>query len=143
MLVILSVAIIYILFGLMCAISWGELLNYPNKPLITDLLPDTGVTALVKILFAINLIFSYPLVLYPSLKIAETYLLTNLKPSNTKTWLENLTRMLVVGMTVGITVGLGHKIDSFLSILGALTCTPIAFTFPALFHFKACAETSF
>jgi len=25
--------------------------------------------------------------------------------------------------------------------VGSLTCTPIAFTFPALFHLKACAET--
>ena len=50
--------------------------------------------------------------------------------------------MMVVALTVGVTVGLGHKIDSFLSILGALTCTPIGFTFPALFHFKVCAKSS-
>ncbi len=34
------------------------------------------------------------------------------------------------------------KLDKFLSITGALTCTPIAFTLPALFHYKACAETT-
>ena len=142
MLVILSVAVIYIIFGLICAISWGHLLNYPNKPLITDLLPDNAVTATIKILFAINLIFSYPLVLYPSLRISEKYLTSSIKPGATKMWFENLARVLVVAMTVGITVGLGHKMDSFLSIVGALTCTPIAFTFPALFHFKICADTS-
>jgi amino acid permease len=26
--------------------------------------------------------------------------------------------------------------------LGSVTCTPMAFTFPALFHLKACAETT-
>lgn len=75
MLVILSVALIYIAFGMICAVSWGSLLNFPNKPLITDLLPDTGITATIKILFAINLVISYPLMLYPSLRIAENYLL--------------------------------------------------------------------
>ena len=55
--------------------------------------------------------------------------------------LKNITRTLMVGATVTITILLGDKLDKFLSILGALTCTPIAFTFPALFHFKSCAET--
>lgn len=49
--------------------------------------------------------------------------------------------MVLVGATVVVTVLLKDKLDKFLSILGAVTCTPIAFTFPALFHFKAVAET--
>ena len=50
--------------------------------------------------------------------------------------------MLLVGFVVVLTVLLKQKLDKFLSILGALTCTPIAFTFPAVFHYKACAETT-
>ena len=55
---------------------------------------------------------------------------------------KNNSRTLLVFGTVCLTIMLGDKLDKFLSILGALTCTPIAFTFPALFHLKACAETT-
>jgi len=53
-----------------------------------------------------------------------------------------LTRTLLVGIAVGLTIGIGEKLNKFLSIAGALTCSPIAFTFPALFHYKSCAETT-
>ena len=55
---------------------------------------------------------------------------------------KNNSRTLLVVFTVCVTIMLGDKLDKFLSILGALTCTPIAFTFPALFHLKAVAETT-
>ena len=55
--------------------------------------------------------------------------------------LKNNSRTILVFFTVCLTIMLGDKLDKFLSILGALTCTPIAFTFPAMFHLKAVAET--
>ena len=46
-----------------------------------------------------------------------------------------------MAFTVVFTMIIGKKISKFLGILGALTCTPIAFTFPAMFHLKAIAST--
>ena len=40
-----------------------------------------------------------------------------------------------------ITCLLSDKMDQFLHIVGALTCTPIAFSFPALFHYKLIAKS--
>ena len=54
---------------------------------------------------------------------------------------KNATRTALVGLTIILTYAIGKKLDKFLAIVGSLTCTPIAFTFPALFHLKACAET--
>jgi amino acid permease len=54
---------------------------------------------------------------------------------------KNATRTALVALTVVITILLGEKLDQFLSIIGSLFCTPIAFTFPAMFHLKACAVT--
>ena len=48
---------------------------------------------------------------------------------------------MLVAITILFTISLGHKLDKFLSILGAISCTPIAFTIPALFHYKVAAET--
>ena len=55
---------------------------------------------------------------------------------------KNITRTCVICVVVVITIMLGDKLDKFLSILGSVTCTPMAFTFPAMFHLKACAETT-
>jgi len=56
--VILTCAILYISFGYFCIIAWEEDIN---SPLITDQLPKTWDVWVIKILFAINLVFSYPL----------------------------------------------------------------------------------
>ena len=47
-----------------------------------------------------------------------------------------------MAMSCVVALVINDKLDRFLSITGALTCTPIAFTLPALFHYKACAETT-
>ena len=136
--VITTVALIYVMFGQFCVFAWGAEMT---TPLITDELPNSAITYIVKFLFSINLLFSYPLVLYPANIIVENILYDNMEKTRRRQMLKNITRTLMVFATVAITIMLGDKLDKFLSILGALTCTPIAFTFPALFHFRACAET--
>lgn len=56
---------------------------------------------------------------------------------------KNVTRTLLVIINVVFTLSMGDKIDKFLSLLGAVACTPIAFTLPAAFHLKVCATTTF
>jgi solute carrier family 36 (proton-coupled amino acid transporter) len=55
---------------------------------------------------------------------------------------KNLTRAMMVALTVVCTIALGQKTDKFLAILGSVSCTPVAFIFPAAFHLKACANTT-
>ena len=47
----------------------------------------------------------------------------------------------MVIFTIVFSLWMGPMLDQFLSLLGGLACTPIAFTLPTLFHFKLCAET--
>ena len=55
---------------------------------------------------------------------------------------KNLTRTLIVAASCVMALLIWNKLTNFLSITGALTCTPIAFTLPALFHYKQCAKTT-
>ena len=136
--VIISCATLFIFFGQFCVIGWGHKLT---TPLITDQLPNDLLTYIVKILFCINLIFSYPLQLYPAHIIIENFLYVGWPKSKKRQWSKNLSRTLLVLFTIVFTMWMGAKVSKFLSILGALTCTPIAFSFPALFHYKAVAKT--
>ena len=138
-LVIVVVSAVYIAFGYFCVNAWGTEMT---TPLITDQLPEGWVTYIILFLFSLNLIFSYPLVLYPAHIIIENIIYTGMPKSRKRQMLKNNSRSLLVFFTCCLTIMLGDKLDKFLSILGALTCTPIAFTFPALFHLKAVAETT-
>jgi len=136
--VIFTVAVIYISFGQFCVMAWGDKLD---TPLITDELGEGPAAWIVKILFAVNLVFSFPLVLYPAIMIVENYLYTGWPKSKKRQLSKNIDRTLMVAFVTILTVALKQKLDKFLAILGALACTPVAFVFPSLFHFKACAET--
>lgn len=116
------------------------------KSIITSQLEGFAPDALqytIIILFCFNLLFTYPLMLYPAHIIVENTLYSSWPKTKKRQWTKNLRRTLLVAFTVCFTMAVDDKINKFLGILGALTCTPIAFTFPALFHLKAIAETKF
>lgn len=142
--VIVFTCFLYTFFGNYACIAWGDELK---TPLITDQLNRNGAPLwigwVVKVLFCFNLLFSFPLVIYPTVMINENYLFDGWAKSKKRQWFKNLNRSLVVAFVVGLTIALHQKLDKFLSILGALACTPVAFLFPSLFHFQACAETTF
>jgi len=102
--VIITICIIFVSFGQFCVMAWGEELT---TPLITDQLPSEWPSWMVKALFAINLIFSFPLVLYPAIMIGDNYLFSGWPKSPKRQWFKNLNRMVQVGIVVLITIGLG------------------------------------
>lgn len=142
--VIGSVCLIYITFGYFTTAAWGANMD---SPIITEKLQHESfapewIGNVVKILFCFNLMFTFPLVIYPSVMIFDNYLFDGWGKTKKRQWAKNFNRAFIVAFTCGFTVLLGNKLDKFLSILGALCCTPIAFIFPSIFHFKVCAETN-
>lgn len=69
--VLATIAFIYTGFGLFCVVAWG---NELTTPLVTDFIPQGQIAWWIKILFAINLVFSFPLVLFPGHIVIENYL---------------------------------------------------------------------
>ena len=68
----------YCIFGMFCCIAWGTKGGMHLGPgedgiqsLITDDLPKDWFGYSIKILFSLNLFFSYPLVLYPAHIVLE------------------------------------------------------------------------
>ena len=136
------VGFLYIGFGLYCTLIWQTTI----KEIITSQLEGVapkGQQYTIIILFCFNLLFSYPLVLYPAHLIVENTLYHDWPKTKKRQWTKNFTRFLLVTFTVIVTMLVGENIGKFLGILGAVTCTPIAFTFPAMFHLKVIAKTKF
>jgi proton-coupled amino acid transporter len=99
------------------------------------------VVWVLKIVFCFNLIFSYPLMLYPANIAIESYLFNGWPKSKRRQWGKNIYRACMVTFTVVITLAMRKDLDQFLAVLGALACTPVAFLLPTLYHLKVCADT--
>ena len=140
----MTVASLYICFGLYCFSIWGE----DTAPLVIDnvfkdKLSPSWLSYLIIVFFCSNLLFTYPLVLYPAHIIIESVLYKGWEKSKKRQWSKNFTRTILVTITVVLTLSIGDKINNLLSLNGAIFCTPVAFLFPAMFHLKAVAETNF
>jgi len=136
--VLTTVTVSYVAFGEFCYIIYGSDLT---NPIVTENLPYSTIPQLVKIIFCINLIFSYPLVIYPANMVIESYMYGSWAKTKKRQWMKNLNRTIMVAFTIVISLLMGEQLDKFLSINGSLFCTPIAFILPTLFHYKLVAET--
>ena len=128
---------VYVTMATYCVSSYGETLT---TPLITDKLGASLFSWIVRILFCVNVMASFPFILLPVHLIFENALYHDWPKTRQRQMLKNLNRSLLVVIIVAITIALKHKLDQFVSLLGALTCAPIAFILPALFHLKACPQ---
>ena len=140
----LTVLISYLIFGEFCYAVYGANVQ---TIVISDLPSDTnfniGFKAALVVIFIVNLFFTYPLVIYPANMVVEQYLFGKWPKSKKRQWSKNAYRSLIVLGTVVLSLALGNELDRFLSLLGALACTPIAFTLPTWFHYRLAAKTTF
>ena len=73
----------------------------------------------------------------PAINLVESYIFkANEKPTTGRYWKQNLVRSAMVVFTISLAIGVYSNIDTFLAVISATTCSPLAFTFPALFHYK-------
>ena len=137
--VITTLFLLYLAYGQLCYLVYGGNLKLP---LITSYLPDNAFTSFTKVFFCLNLIFTYPLVIYPAFQTLEGKIFKKMRAGNKKMWTKNLFRAFVVAITIVIPLLLDDKLSKFLSLLGALGCVPIAFNLPCVFHYILCAKTA-
>ena len=134
------IAILYIVFGEFTLLAWGSTEDF-NEPLITASLPEESIiTYMVKILFSINLLFSYPLVIHPANLVIETWFFEGWAKTRKRQMSKNLSRSIVVAVSCVVALAVYDKLDLLLSLTGALTCIPVAFLIPAALHLKLIAQ---
>lgn len=138
--VLIFICILFLVFSEFCIFSFGAV-KIGDEPLITEALPSTPFVWVIEILFCLNLVFSYPLVIYPANIVIESYIYSGWPKSKKRQLSKNITRSLMIIFTIAGGLLVFDSLDKFLSISGALMCTPIAFILPAMFHYKAGAET--
>lgn len=94
----------------------------------------------VKVLMSLALLFSYPLTVYPVNKTIEKYLFGDMPKTRKRQCLKNVSRLVNVTITTVFAVLLAQMLDKFVSLLGALICSPISFILPCAIHLKLGAK---
>lgn len=128
---------VYVFFGVICCLAHGSSTNV----IITEMLPPSALTTTIKMLFCVNLIFTYSIYIYPTNAIIEGWLLPGPETPGKK-WAKNLSRALVCAAAASTAILLEGNLDNFLGILGALLCAPLALTIPTCLHLKVLAKTA-
>lgn len=135
--VMIIVTIIFISCGLICYAAFGShvetvvLLNFPQ---------DTYYTAIVQLLYALAILLSTPLQLFPAIRILEHWTFPSQlsgKYNPRVKWLKNYFRAAVVIGTTAIAWVGANDLDKFVSLVGSLACIPLIYIHPPLLHFKA------
>lgn len=95
----LFITALYIFFGFYTCFAWN--LGEDALPLITSSLPANNPWVYtIEVLFCLNLILSYPLVIFPANMVIESYLYKGWPKTKKRQWAKNVNRALMVVFTI-------------------------------------------
>nr|KAE8926204.1 hypothetical protein PF009_g23603 [Phytophthora fragariae] len=126
--------------GLLVFYSFFAGINYITfgsgiAPMVTSSLPRNGWSTSVQFGYAFAQLLSYPLFLFPAVKIMEEMVGFPRRASGQKV-AKNCFRAVAVLATVCIAYFGQDRLDLFVSIVGAFCCVPLSLVYPPLFHLK-------
>ncbi|AET41532.1 Avt3p Ecym_8249 [Eremothecium cymbalariae DBVPG len=133
--VIAAVTSIFISCGLLCYSAFGSrvetviLLNFPK---------DSVLSSSVQFLYAMAIMLSTPLQLFPAIRILEHGIISSSvsgKHDPRVKWAKNWFRVLVVFVTVSIAWVGADDLDKFVSLIGSFACVPLIYIYPPLLHY--------
>lgn len=121
------ISIMYGAFGLLGYMAYGD----ETKDIITTNLGVGLVSTLVQLGLAINLFFTFPLMMHPVYEIIERRLCS----SSYSIWVRWSTVLVVTLVAL-----LVPNFADFLSLVGSSVCVMLGFVLPSLFHLQAFKE---
>jgi proton-coupled amino acid transporter len=130
---------IFVTIGTLSYAAFGE----EVETVVLLNLPSGSVTVeAVQFFYALAILFSVPLQLFPAVGILEAGIFARSgKRDPIVKWRKNMFRIAMASF-IGVGAWLGvDNLDRFVSLTGSFACIPLSFIYPALFHYKAVART--
>lgn len=129
-------------------IIFSELIYYAYgddiiEPIIIFQIPqDNWFVIIAEVLFLGNIIFSYPLNIYITNYVLEGAIFGNMRYSECRKWLKNLSRSIVVAAGIAIGVAFYYILPKIVSVVALVVGTTVVIITPALLHNAECAGDS-
>jgi proton-coupled amino acid transporter len=130
----LTIGVIFILIGASGYLTFGgkvETVIFLNLP------TGSSVVPILQFFYAIAIMLSFPLTVYPAIRITEQSLFgtRNGKSSLVVKWEKNFYRASLVAFLAGVAWFGSNNLDKFVSLVGCFACIPLSFIYPSLFHY--------
>lgn len=136
-LTLLVIAGVYIIVGLVPYLYVSGIQHAVLQDAITLNLPRVWWTYVILAAYCVALVFSYPLMLFPAVKILERGVASYLwNAASDEKWKRNMFRTAIVAATLLVSYLGSSQLTNLVSLVGCFCCTPLAFIFPALFHYR-------
>eukprot|EP00842_Homolaphlyctis_polyrhiza_P006311 jgi/Hompol1/6681/HPOL_005045-RA len=130
---IITIGFIFVTIGSLGYMSFGDkvetnvFLNLPKSPIVNG----------IQFFYAIAIMFSFPLCVYPAIRITEQAVFGDLstgKSSPVIKWKKNAYRAVLVSLLGGVAWAGSTNLDKVVSLVGCFACIPLSFIYPSLFH---------
>ncbi|KAH9481708.1 Vacuolar amino acid transporter 3 [Psilocybe cubensis] len=96
----------------------------------------------VQFFYALAILLSVPLQLFPAIRILENGLFTRSGKVDTRVkWYKNMFRFGMVFFCSIISWIGAADLDKFVAFVGCFACVPLCYVYPPMLHYKACAHT--
>ncbi|KAG0036172.1 neutral amino acid transporter [Podila clonocystis] len=128
---------ITVLFTSLGALSYAAFGSETKTVVLLNLPQKSHLVQSVQGLYSIAIMLSIPLQLFPAIRIMENGIFTRSGKYNMLVkWQKNFFRIFSLFVCAGIAIWAGEDLDKFVSIVGSVACIPLAYIFPAMFHYK-------
>jgi len=131
-----------VIFGGAGALSYLAFGSEIQTVVIVNLDSTSKLTQAVQFIYALAILLSVPLQLFPAVRIMENGIFERSGKSNTRVkWTKNLFRCAVVVFCAIVSYVGAADLDKFVALIGSFACVPLCLLYPAMLHYKACAKT--
>lgn len=139
-----GVAAVYIIIGLVPYLFFEGVEGVLVQDAVTLSLPREWWAFLLVAAYCLAILFSYPFMMFPAIRIIERGCAGFFyRVGDGDLWKSNIFRTVIVAVTLAISYTGSSQLDNLVSLVGCFACTPLAFIFPAMFHYKLVGGTAF
>ncbi|KAJ7168621.1 vacuolar amino acid transporter 4 [Mycena filopes] len=133
---------VLVLFGGAGALAYATFGSEIQTVVLVNLDAESKMVQSVQFIYSLAIMLSVPLQLFPAIRILENALLPRSGKGNTGVkWSKNAFRWAtVIGAAMISWLGAGD-LDKFVAFIGCFACVPLCYVYPAMLHYKACANT--
>ncbi|KAI9344907.1 transmembrane amino acid transporter protein-domain-containing protein [Obelidium mucronatum] len=131
---IIVIGLIFLVIGATGYLTFG---NQVETVIFLNMPKGSGLVQTLQLFYAIAIILSFPLCVYPSIRITESAIfgLADGKSSMLVKWQKNLMRTVFVAFLAFVAWMGSSNLDKFVSLVGCFACIPLSFIYPSIFHY--------
>ena len=105
-------------------------LGTATQQIVTLNIEQSVGSSVFMLAYLVSVVLSLPLILFPPFTILDAWV------GNIPIWASNLSRVVILAGLITLSVFLGNSVDKYISIIGSVFCSLLAYILPSLIHYQ-------